>query len=108
MTTITMDAVLAAMKELHAAAEVYDRKLFACFEGADYDRGDCVFIGTWLAKHLEVPTTLRDRIRPNPWIQEDAYVVLLKEEKVERHHWITAGCPLPVLNKNLTVKLTGA
>jgi len=106
--SITYDDIAKIGQEMQEQKEQWHRDLFSCFEKADYDRGDKIFIGQLFAEKFKIPEWARDRIAISPFIPADSYTVLVGDKREERVKWVYEDYAQPILkDPRGIVKLAG-
>ena len=65
-------------------AKIY-RKVFSVFENADYDRGDKIVLGAWLAERIQLPDYVQDVIAVDQLgcVEPNGYVVIHTQPKLK-------------------------
>jgi hypothetical protein len=76
MTTITFQDIEGMGVILNKRTELLTRSLFSKVEGADYDRGDVLFLGTGLGNTINRILD-ESRVRVDPYIPEGKYLILV-------------------------------
>lgn len=69
------DVVEAGLK-LKQQAKQFEKDLFSCFEGADYERGDSIFLSRYIADKIDMAVFPKGRrFKVSPLLPKGAYLI---------------------------------
>ncbi|OUR99243.1 hypothetical protein A9Q81_11755 [Gammaproteobacteria bacterium 42_54_T18] len=82
--TFTIDDLVKISQEMNERKEQTDRDFFACFEKADFDRGDKIVLSQAIADGIKLLNYDKDRVSVSRFLEPGSYIVLAGETKKPR------------------------